>query len=196
MCVELETTAQEVLGKLRSHTLFQSKWDTAALIIFLIFLGTVLLFLLLVCIHCCCYSCCSRRVSRPQKVSSKQVSPTGPPRLGGRQGRPGTALGRGGCRGSRGEGLVGHTPACLSCRYTPGEWITWPWSLNTASPQPPCLWVLLGSSDNASFAQSRSLQCVLSFPARGGQCGHSLLYPDAHLLPHSSRPAGLFPDPK
>ena len=36
---ELETTAQEVLGKLRSHTLFQSKWDTAALIIFLIFLG-------------------------------------------------------------------------------------------------------------------------------------------------------------
>ncbi|XP_022275809.1 small integral membrane protein 22 isoform X1 [Canis lupus familiaris] len=73
---ELETTAQEVLGKLRSHTLFQSKWDTAALIIFLIFLGTVLLFLLLVCIHCCCYSCCSRRVSRPQKLLGSLEDPS------------------------------------------------------------------------------------------------------------------------
>lgn len=36
---ELETTAQEVLGKLRSRQLFQSRWDTAAFIIFLIFLG-------------------------------------------------------------------------------------------------------------------------------------------------------------
>lgn len=36
---ELETTAQEVLGKLRSGELFQSNWDTAAFIIFLIFLG-------------------------------------------------------------------------------------------------------------------------------------------------------------
>lgn len=36
---ELEATAQEVLGKLRSRQLFQSQWDTAAFIIFLIFLG-------------------------------------------------------------------------------------------------------------------------------------------------------------
>ncbi|VCW77281.1 unnamed protein product [Gulo gulo] len=66
---ELETTAQEVLGKLRSGELFQSNWDTAAFIIFLIFLGTVLLLLLLVCLHCCCHSCCSRRASRARKVS-------------------------------------------------------------------------------------------------------------------------------
>ena len=36
---ELESTAEEVLGKLRSHKLFQSTWDTAAFIIFLLFLG-------------------------------------------------------------------------------------------------------------------------------------------------------------
>lgn len=36
---ELETTAGEVLGKLKTHQLFQSQWDTAAFIIFLIFLG-------------------------------------------------------------------------------------------------------------------------------------------------------------
>uniref|UniRef100_A0A452RNS6 Uncharacterized protein n=1 Tax=Ursus americanus TaxID=9643 RepID=A0A452RNS6_URSAM len=35
----LEATAQEALGKLRSRELFQSTWDTAAFIIFLIFLG-------------------------------------------------------------------------------------------------------------------------------------------------------------
>ncbi|XP_042777831.1 small integral membrane protein 22 isoform X3 [Panthera tigris] len=70
---ELETTAQEVLGKLRSGQLFQSRWDTAAFIIFLIFLGTVLLLLLLVCIHCCCYSCCSRRTSRSQKEHRRGV---------------------------------------------------------------------------------------------------------------------------
>ncbi|XP_040491307.1 small integral membrane protein 22 isoform X1 [Ursus maritimus] len=74
---ELEATAQEVLGKLRSRELFQSTWDTAAFIIFLIFLGTVLLLLLLVCIHCCCHSCCSRRASRPQKVSPEQERPRG-----------------------------------------------------------------------------------------------------------------------
>ncbi|XP_045639908.1 small integral membrane protein 22 isoform X1 [Ursus americanus] len=74
---ELEATAQEALGKLRSRELFQSTWDTAAFIIFLIFLGTVLLLLLLVCIHCCCHSCCSRRASRPQKVSPEQERPRG-----------------------------------------------------------------------------------------------------------------------
>lgn len=36
---ELETTAQEVLGKLKSRNPFQSHWDTAAFIIFLVFLG-------------------------------------------------------------------------------------------------------------------------------------------------------------
>lgn len=70
---ELETTAQEVLGKLRSGELFQSNWDTAAFIIFLIFLGTVLLLLLLVCLHCCCHSCCSRRASRPRKEHRRGV---------------------------------------------------------------------------------------------------------------------------
>lgn len=36
---DLETTAQEVLGKLRSRQPFQSKWDTAAFIILLVFIS-------------------------------------------------------------------------------------------------------------------------------------------------------------
>lgn len=36
---EVVRTAEEVLGKRKSHQLFQSKWDTAAFIIFLIFVG-------------------------------------------------------------------------------------------------------------------------------------------------------------
>lgn len=36
---ELSATGQQVLGKLRSHQLFQSQWDTGAFVIFLIFLG-------------------------------------------------------------------------------------------------------------------------------------------------------------
>lgn len=36
---ELSATAQQVLGKLWSHQLFQSEWDTGAFIIFLVFLG-------------------------------------------------------------------------------------------------------------------------------------------------------------
>ncbi|XP_029803181.1 small integral membrane protein 22 isoform X2 [Suricata suricatta] len=74
---ELEATAQEVLGKLRSHQLFQSGWDTAAFIIFLIFLGTVLLLLLLVCIHCCCSGCCSHRTSRSRKEHRRGVDNLG-----------------------------------------------------------------------------------------------------------------------
>ncbi|KAI5932454.1 Small integral membrane protein 22 [Manis javanica] len=51
---EPQTVAQEVLGKLRSRRLFQSEWDTAAFVVFLLFAGTVLLLLLLACTHCCC----------------------------------------------------------------------------------------------------------------------------------------------
>ncbi|XP_004627856.1 small integral membrane protein 22 [Octodon degus] len=61
---ELEATAQEVLGRLKSHRLFQSEWDTAAFVVFLTFVGTVLLLLLLVIAHCCCHCCCS---SKPRK---------------------------------------------------------------------------------------------------------------------------------
>uniref|UniRef100_A0A2K6NZ49 Small integral membrane protein 22 n=1 Tax=Rhinopithecus roxellana TaxID=61622 RepID=A0A2K6NZ49_RHIRO len=77
---ELETTVQEVLGRLKSHQFFQSTWDTAAFIIFLTFVGTVLLLLLLVIAHCWCCSCCRspgpRRAS-PRKVSPWKVSPAG-----------------------------------------------------------------------------------------------------------------------
>nr|XP_020137075.1 small integral membrane protein 22 isoform X2 [Microcebus murinus] len=55
---ELEATAQEVLGRLRSHQPFQSSWDTAAFVVFLTFIGTVLFLLLLVLAHCCCGCCC------------------------------------------------------------------------------------------------------------------------------------------
>ncbi|XP_069343061.1 small integral membrane protein 22 isoform X2 [Eulemur rufifrons] len=65
---ELEATAQEVLGKIRSHQPFQSSWDTAAFIVFLTFIGTVLFLLLLVLAHCCCSSCCSS--PRPRNESA------------------------------------------------------------------------------------------------------------------------------
>ncbi|XP_048188199.1 small integral membrane protein 22 [Perognathus longimembris pacificus] len=64
---ELEHTAQEVLGKLRSHKLFQSEWDTAAFVVFLVFVGTVLLLLLLVIAHCCCRCCCPSASSGKEK---------------------------------------------------------------------------------------------------------------------------------
>lgn len=68
---ELQTVAQEVLGKLRSRRLFQSEWDTAAFVVFLLFAGTVLLLLLLACTHCCC--CRPRRGTLlSQKVRSAQ----------------------------------------------------------------------------------------------------------------------------
>lgn len=38
---ELEIVAKEMLGKLKSNLLFQSKWDTAHLVIFFIVLGMV-----------------------------------------------------------------------------------------------------------------------------------------------------------
>ncbi|XP_008844749.2 small integral membrane protein 22 isoform X1 [Nannospalax galili] len=63
---ELEATAEEVLGRLKSRQLFQSEWDTAAFVIFLIFAGTVVVLLLMVIAHCCC--CCSSS-PKPRKVS-------------------------------------------------------------------------------------------------------------------------------
>ncbi|XP_011816732.1 PREDICTED: small integral membrane protein 22 isoform X2 [Colobus angolensis palliatus] len=70
---ELETTVQEVLGRLKSHQFFQSTWDTAAFIIFLTFVGTVLLLLLLVIAHCWCCSCCGS--PGPRRASPRKVSP-------------------------------------------------------------------------------------------------------------------------
>ncbi|XP_014648964.1 small integral membrane protein 22 isoform X2 [Diceros bicornis minor] len=70
---DLETTARDVLGKLNSRQPFQSKWDTAAFIIFLVFVSAVFLLLLLAGIHCCCCTCCSRRPPRSQKQSPRGV---------------------------------------------------------------------------------------------------------------------------
>ena len=36
---ELQATAEEVLGRLRSRQLFQSEWDVAAFVVFLTFVG-------------------------------------------------------------------------------------------------------------------------------------------------------------
>ncbi|KAM6166321.1 small integral membrane protein 22 [Erethizon dorsatum] len=72
---ELEVTAQEVLGRLKSHQLFQSEWDTAAFVVFLTFVGTVLLLLLLVIAHCCCYCCCAS--SKPRKLRPGKERPKG-----------------------------------------------------------------------------------------------------------------------
>lgn len=97
---ELEATAEEVLGRLKSHQLFQSEWDIAAFAVFLTFVGecgsrsqarpwgwdratsgclsvwspgTVVLLLLLVVVHCCCCCCCTTS-PRPRKVSPGKVS--------------------------------------------------------------------------------------------------------------------------
>lgn len=75
---ELEVTAQEVLGRLRSRHLFQSEWDTAAFVVFLIFVGTVLFLLLLVIVHCCCCCCCASPrplKERPQGVDNLALEP-------------------------------------------------------------------------------------------------------------------------
>ncbi|XP_012977146.2 small integral membrane protein 22 isoform X2 [Mesocricetus auratus] len=66
---ELEATAEEVLGRLKSRQLFQSEWDIAAFVVFLTFVGIVVLLLLLVVIHCCC--CCTS--PRPRKEKPKGV---------------------------------------------------------------------------------------------------------------------------
>lgn len=73
---ELESTAQEVLGRLKSRHLFQSQWDIGAFVIFLIFVGTVLLLVLLTCCHCCC-RCCCHQSSRSRKVRAKQKTSMG-----------------------------------------------------------------------------------------------------------------------
>ncbi|XP_017361526.1 small integral membrane protein 22 isoform X2 [Cebus imitator] len=72
---EVEATVQEVLGRLKSHQLFQSTWDTASFIVFLTFVGTVLLLLLLVIAHCCCCSCCGS--PRPHRESPRKERPKG-----------------------------------------------------------------------------------------------------------------------
>ncbi|XP_057632374.1 small integral membrane protein 22 isoform X1 [Chionomys nivalis] len=72
---ELEATAEEVLGRLKSHQLFQSDWDIAAFVVFLTFVGTVVLLLLLVILHCCC--CCCTTSPRPRKVSPGKEKPKG-----------------------------------------------------------------------------------------------------------------------
>ncbi|KAM7333003.1 small integral membrane protein 22 isoform X1 [Microtus pennsylvanicus] len=72
---ELEATAEEVLGRLKSHQLFQSDWDIAAFVVFLTFVGTVVLLLLLVVLHCCC--CCCTTSPRPRKVSPGKEKPKG-----------------------------------------------------------------------------------------------------------------------
>ncbi|XP_031217321.1 small integral membrane protein 22 isoform X2 [Mastomys coucha] len=69
---ELEATAEEVLGRLKSRQLFQSEWDIAAFAVFLTFVGTVVLLLLLVVVHCCCCCCCSTS-PRPRKEKPKGV---------------------------------------------------------------------------------------------------------------------------
>ncbi|XP_008247850.2 small integral membrane protein 22 isoform X1 [Oryctolagus cuniculus] len=74
---ELEAAAKEVLGRLKSHQLFQSEWDTVAFIVFLTFIGTVLLLLLLVIAHCCCCCCCCASPGTPRKVSPRKEGPKG-----------------------------------------------------------------------------------------------------------------------
>ncbi|XP_052052729.1 small integral membrane protein 22 isoform X2 [Apodemus sylvaticus] len=68
---ELQASAEDVLGRLKSRQLFQSEWDIAAFVVFLTFVGTVVLLLLLVVVHCCCCCCCTS--PRPRKEKPKGV---------------------------------------------------------------------------------------------------------------------------
>ncbi|EHB03529.1 hypothetical protein GW7_19977 [Heterocephalus glaber] len=70
---ELEVTAQEVLGRLKSRHLFQSEWDTAAFVVFLTFVGAVLFLLLLVIAHCCCHCCCASPRHRKVKRGKERL---------------------------------------------------------------------------------------------------------------------------
>ncbi|XP_043855218.1 small integral membrane protein 22 [Dromiciops gliroides] len=70
---ELQYTAQQLLSRLESHHLFQSEWDIVALVIFLTFVGTVLLLILLVLFHCCCCCCRCRNSSSLPKRRLKGV---------------------------------------------------------------------------------------------------------------------------
>lgn len=72
---EFQATVEEVLGRLRSQQLFQSEWDIAAFVVFLTFVGTVVLLLFLVVVHCCCCCCCTS--PRPRKVSPGKEKPKG-----------------------------------------------------------------------------------------------------------------------
>ncbi|XP_044514949.1 small integral membrane protein 22 [Gracilinanus agilis] len=75
---ELEETVQQLLGRLKSHHLFQSEWDIAACVVFLTFTGTVLVLMLLVLLHCCCCGCCnspSPPKRRPKGVDNLALEP-------------------------------------------------------------------------------------------------------------------------
>ncbi|CAH6786762.1 Smim22 [Phodopus roborovskii] len=72
---ELEATAEEVLGRLKSHQLFQSEWDITAFVIFLTFVGTVMVLLLLVVIHCCCSTSPRPRKEKPKGVDNLALEP-------------------------------------------------------------------------------------------------------------------------
>lgn len=72
---QLQASAEEALWRLRSRQLFQSEWDIAAFVVFLTFVGTVVLLLFLVVVHCCCCCCCTS--PRPRKVSPRKEKPKG-----------------------------------------------------------------------------------------------------------------------
>ncbi|XP_054990970.1 small integral membrane protein 22 [Sorex araneus] len=155
---DLEATAQDVLETLRTKELFQTPWDKAAFVIFLIFTCTVLLLLLLVLIRCCCCCCCCcRRQPRQQ-----QVSPVGRGRGPGR-GRP--------CGGRVGGAHAHLAFLRFSCRSSSGAWTTWPWSLSPAQPRPlraPAPSRGRGNHQQRWPALSPSAPCVSARVCMGG----------------------------
>ncbi|XP_074136540.1 small integral membrane protein 22 [Sminthopsis crassicaudata] len=72
---ELQETVQELLGRLKSHNLFQSEWDIAAFAVFFTFVGTVLVLMLLVLLHCCCCTSSSPPKRRPKGVDNLALEP-------------------------------------------------------------------------------------------------------------------------
>ncbi|XP_014348198.1 small integral membrane protein 22 [Latimeria chalumnae] len=70
---EIVVQLQDVLSRIQSKDLFQSDWDIACFIIFLLFIGTAVLLVLLVLIRCCCCCCCCDCESSHQKPQNRKV---------------------------------------------------------------------------------------------------------------------------
>ncbi|XP_057716650.1 small integral membrane protein 22 isoform X2 [Corythoichthys intestinalis] len=69
---DFESQFNDVISRLESRQLFQSEWDIAFAVIFLVFFGLILLMVLLVLIRCCC--CCCESKPKRHKVGIENMS--------------------------------------------------------------------------------------------------------------------------
>ncbi|XP_077415806.1 small integral membrane protein 22 isoform X2 [Vanacampus margaritifer] len=70
---DFESQFNDVISRLESKQLFQSEWDIAFVVVFLVFIGLIVLLALLVLIRCCCCCCCDEKPKR-HKVGIENMS--------------------------------------------------------------------------------------------------------------------------